>query len=182
MWSRTSSDFGKVLSRLKARELSAKKKWNFLADSIEYVRFIIGKNGKHISLEKTTALYEDAQVKRRKPAPVFLGMRKQTARCLSNFPDKCTMFHELPKKNVLWCRTDECQKPLDVGKQEVMQTTLLVHFDKLSPLVLAADAFQYGIGAVINHRLNDETKNLLRALQKSFWPRNKTIARPRKKL
>ena len=51
--------------------------------------------------------------------------------------------------------TDECTKTFEAVKQKLVQAPVLAHYDPSLPLVLAADASTYGVGAVIFHRLSD---------------------------
>ncbi|XP_055347368.1 uncharacterized protein K02A2.6-like [Paramacrobiotus metropolitanus] len=53
-------------------------------------------------------------------------------------------------------------------KEEIVHATFLVHFNPAMPLVLAADASQYGVGAVLCHRFPDGTERPIAHASKSL--------------
>ncbi|CAF2035554.1 unnamed protein product [Rotaria magnacalcarata] len=59
------------------------------------------------------------------------------------------------EKNTRWVWTKECQSSFECLLHEISKTTTLVHYDHKLPLILAADASNYGLGTVILHRYPD---------------------------
>ena len=51
--------------------------------------------------------------------------------------------------------SSECTRAMKTAKQLLTASNLLTHYDATLPLKLAADASQYGLGAVISHVLPD---------------------------
>ena len=51
--------------------------------------------------------------------------------------------------------SSECTQAMETAKQLLTASNLLTHYDAILPLKLAADASQYGLGAVISHVLPD---------------------------
>jgi hypothetical protein len=47
----------------------------------------------------------------------------------------------------------------DYAKELLQSADLLIHFDPTNPLILATDASNYGVGAVLSHVFPDETEN-----------------------
>ena len=43
-----------------------------------------------------------------------------------------------------------------MAKDALQTEAVLVHFDPVKPLILACDASQYGIGAVLSHKVDNE--------------------------
>ena len=55
------------------------------------------------------------------------------------------------QKDKSWVWTEECSQAMNSAKQLLTTSSVLTHYDPSSPLKLAADASQYGLGAVISH-------------------------------
>ena len=62
-------------------------------------------------------------------------------------------LNDLLQKDKKWSWTEECSRAVDTAKRLLLQSKVLVHYDSSLPLRLAADASQYGLGAVISHTL-----------------------------
>lgn len=59
----------------------------------------------------------------------------------------------LLKKDAHWNWTSECQQSFDKFKVILCSNLLLTHFDPAKEIIVAADASNYGLGAVIMHRI-----------------------------
>ncbi|XP_055351901.1 uncharacterized protein K02A2.6-like [Paramacrobiotus metropolitanus] len=119
----------RVLQRLEEHELRLKRsKCQFLQDSVEYLGFVVDSRGRHISRDRVKAL---------------LDMDRPA---------------NLLKTGVQWSWSKERESQFLAIKEEIVRATFLVHYDPEMPLVLAADASQYGVGAVLCHRFPDGTE------------------------
>ncbi|KAL6727140.1 hypothetical protein Aduo_009044 [Ancylostoma duodenale] len=67
----------------------------------------------------------------------------------------------LLKKNVPFNWSEDCQKAFDKAKDVLASPLLLTHFDPNLELIVAADASEYGIGAVILHRFAEGTEKAI---------------------
>ncbi|PIO58454.1 hypothetical protein TELCIR_20111, partial [Teladorsagia circumcincta] len=67
----------------------------------------------------------------------------------------------LLKKNVPFKWSSECQNTFDKAKEILASPLLLTHYDPKLDLIIAADASDYGIGAVILHRFADGSEKAL---------------------
>ena len=52
----------------------------------------------------------------------------------------------------------EQDKAFTAAKRALQDDSLLVHYDESKPLILACDASQYGLGAVLSHTMVDGTE------------------------
>jgi transposase InsO family protein len=127
----------------------------FFQDEVTYLGFIIDKNGKHPDPKRVEAITNMPAPKNVKELEAFIGKINYYGKFISNFSDKCKLLNHLRKKNSSWNWTRKCQQAFNNLLQEISNTTTLVHFDAQLPLILATDASQYGIGAVIMHRYPD---------------------------
>ena len=86
---------------------------------------------------------------------------------LPNFATIIQPLNDLLQKNKRWSWSKECTQ---ATKQLLNMSNLLMHYNPLLPLHHAADASQYGLGAVILHTLPSGEKRIAfasRALSKS---------------
>ena len=147
-----------------------------MVDSIEFLGFVIDKNGRHISKEKTKAVIEMPHPTDVSQLRSFLGMVNHYAKYLPNLSAKCRPFHELLKKNVAYLWSNNCKQHLQQIKTELAEATHLVHFNPNLPIVLAANASQFGIGAVLSHILPDGSEMPIAYVSKTLAPAEKNYA------
>ena len=70
---------------------------------------------------------------------------------LPNLSTQLNPLHRLLVKNKKWFWGAEQDRAFQKAKEALRSNTLLVHFDPSKPIILACDASQYGIGAVLSH-------------------------------
>ncbi|XGW17404.1 hypothetical protein V3C99_002198, partial [Haemonchus contortus] len=64
----------------------------------------------------------------------------------------------LLKKGASFEWNSECETAFERAKEVLTSDLLLTHYDPKLPIIVAADASDYGIGAVISHRYPDGTE------------------------
>ncbi|XP_055348004.1 uncharacterized protein K02A2.6-like [Paramacrobiotus metropolitanus] len=149
----------KVMARLTEHGLTLKRsKCHFMQLSVEYLGFIVDSRGRHISRNRVKALLDMGPPKNVSELRAFLGMVNHYAKFVKNLSAKCHVFHNLLKADVTWAWSKQCEEQFAELKQEIARATFLVHYDPAMPLIVAADASQYGIGAVLCHRFPDGTE------------------------
>ncbi|CAR98767.1 Protein CBG27228 [Caenorhabditis briggsae] len=74
----------------------------------------------------------------------------------------------LTKKDVKFQWTPQCQFSFDRVKQILRSDLLLTHYDPNLPIIVSADASQYGIGAVISHRFPDGSEKAIYHISKAL--------------
>ncbi|CAF1605744.1 unnamed protein product [Adineta ricciae] len=124
----------------------------FFQDSVSYLGFRIDKHGKTPDPTRVDAITRMPPPKNVKELEAFVGKINYYRQFISNFSAKCKVFNLLRKKNARWNWTMECQTAFTNLLDEISTATTLVHFDDQLPIILATDASDYGIGAVIMHR------------------------------
>ncbi|CAF3487193.1 unnamed protein product, partial [Rotaria socialis] len=127
----------------------------FFQDEVSYLGFIIDKNGKRPDPSRVEAIIHMPAPKNVKEIEAFIGKINYYGKFISNFSHKCKPLNELRKKNTRWVWTKECQSSFECLLHEISKTTTLVHCDHRLPLILATDASNYGLGAVLLHRYSD---------------------------
>ncbi|KAK9693952.1 Reverse transcriptase (RNA-dependent DNA polymerase) [Popillia japonica] len=168
-----------VLQRLEKYNLSVNlEKSVFLADEIQYCGYTISKKGIHKVKEKIDAIENVAvpqnksQVRAfvglvnyyrrflQKPqnksqVRAFVGLVNYYRRFLQNASDILHPLNNLLQNNVPFRWTKECKRCFENVKKQMQTSNVLCHFDPKLPLILATDASQYGVGAVLSHRFPD---------------------------
>ena len=159
----------KVLERVKEYGFHINKnKCSFLQDSIEYLGFVVDKHGVHTSPSKTKAIVDMPQPTNVSQLRSFLGMVNHYAKFVSKLTDRLAPFFPLLKKDAPWKWTMECERAFASIKQILVSPLALVHYDPSLPLVMAADASNSGVGAVIYHRYPDGTEKAIAHASKTL--------------
>jgi transposase InsO family protein len=127
----------------------------FLQDNVSYLGFIIDKHGKRPDSKRIEAIIKMPAPTNVKELEAFIGKVNYYGGFISNFSTKCQVLNRLRQTNVSWNWDHDCQQAFNNLLQEIANATTLVHFDPNLPLILATDASQYGIGAVLMHKYAD---------------------------
>ncbi|BHF83963.1 hypothetical protein SprV_0902711200 [Sparganum proliferum] len=69
--------------------------------------------------------------------------------------------NRLLQKGAPWCWSSDCGKALAQLKSMLSSDLLLTHYDPTLPIVVAADASNHGIGAVISHTFPDGSEKAI---------------------
>ena len=171
------ANLDKVLRRLNEAGLVLKEgKCKFMADSVEYLGFVIDRNGRHISRDKVKAVLEMPRPQDISQLRSFLGMINHYAKFIPNLSTRLDPFHKLLQKEVEWNWDERCEKHFNLIKQELGNATMLVHFNPKLPVILAADASPTGIGAVISHRCPGGTEKPIAHASKTLTTAEKNYA------
>jgi hypothetical protein len=145
-----------VLDRLEKAGLRLnQEKCYFLKPRVEYLGHVIDENGLHPTDEKVAALREAPTPKNVTELRSFLGMVNYYGKFLPNLATKLTPLYGLLCKNKRWAWTGQQDAAFKLAKEALQTDSVLVHYDSQKPLLLACDASEYGLGAVLSHILDD---------------------------
>jgi hypothetical protein len=150
------SSLEEVLKRLQNANLRAKKaKCKFLAPSVSYLGYKIDGEGLHPLPEKVKAIQDAPTPKNVTELKSYLGLLTYYGKFLPNLSTHLAPLYQLLRHNTKWKWSVAQEKAFQKSKELLVSSNLLIHFNSNLPLVLACDASQYGIGAVLAHRLPD---------------------------
>ncbi|MFH4976831.1 hypothetical protein AB6A40_003540 [Gnathostoma spinigerum] len=131
------------------------EKCSFFRQSIKYLGFIIDKDGRRPDPAKVEAI-------QRMPAPTdiaslrsFLGLINYYGAFIKEMREIRAPLDALLKKDAKFFWSSQCQSAFDRAKSVLSSDLLLTHFDPSLDIIVAADASNQGIGAVILHRFPD---------------------------
>lgn len=145
-----------VLRRLQAHGVRMKKsKCSFCVDSVEYLGHRVDAEGLRTTPEKMRAIDQAPPPKNVQQLRSFLGLLNYYRKFLPNLASIIQPMNDLLQKGRTWVWSSKCAQAMKSAKQLLTTSNLLAHYDATAPLKMAADASQYGLGAVISHVLPD---------------------------
>ena len=164
----------RVMARLEEAGLRLKReKCFFLRDRIEYLGHIIDAQGLHPTEEKVQAVKNAPQPKNVAELRSFLGILNYYGKFLPNLSSKLAPLYRLLHKQTKWSWGREQEKAFTEAKNALQTDALLVHFDPNKPLIVEADASQYGIGAVLSHKMQDGQERPIAFASRTLNPAEK---------
>ena len=125
-------------------------KCEFFRSSVEYLGHVIDKNGKRPSDVSVAAIKQLPQPRDLRQLQAFLGKVNYYRSFIPDFTAKASSLYALLKKNTKFVWSSKCNDAFLQLKNDVISATQLAHYDGSKRLVLATDASQYGIGAVLS--------------------------------
>ena len=145
-----------VFERLRKFNVKLKKtKCTFLQPELVYLGFIIDAKGIRKNPERLKAVLDLPAPQNVSELRAMLGMVAYYQRFVPCLSAMASPLHALLKNGQQW-RWDKVQREaFRKIKQELAKETLLVHYDRQLPLLLAVDASSHGLGAVISHVVDD---------------------------
>ena len=148
------------LTEVLRRMASAGMRWKrdkcfFMMSQVHYLGHTVSSKGIQPTQEKVRAI-RDA------PAPTnihqlksFLGLINFYTKFLPNLSTVLAPLYVLLQKNHRWTWGPSQQRAFQHAKDRLLSSSLLAHYNDQQPLLLAADASPYGLGAVLSHTMAD---------------------------
>nr|CAX83704.1 Gag-Pol polyprotein [Schistosoma japonicum] len=137
------------------------EKCNFCMQRVRYLGFIIDKDGRRPDPENIQAV---KAVPRPTDVPTlrsFLGLLSHYGAFIPDLHRLRAPLNNLLAKNVKWDWSESCQSAFEKIKKLLVSDLLLTHYDPTLPIVVASDASNYGIGAVISHIMLDGSEKAI---------------------
>ena len=122
-----------------------------LCSQTEYLGHVIDTEELHPTAEKVRAIQEARKPQNVSELRSFFDIINYYNRFL---PNLLTILAPSPK----WMCGQEQDEAFSAAKEALQDDLLLVHYDESKPLILACDASQYGLGAVLSHTMKDGTE------------------------
>ncbi|KRY26536.1 Uncharacterized protein T01_4021, partial [Trichinella spiralis] len=158
-----------VLGRLKEFGLRIRKeKCTFSQKEVEYLGHILSSKGIRADPKKTAAIVNMPLPTNIAKLRSFLGMCNYYTEFVPKLAEMCSPLNKLLRKDARWKWTGEHTKAVEIVKRLLNSPLLLTHYHPEWPIVLAADASNEGIGAVVYHRLRDGTVKVIAHASKTL--------------
>ena len=85
-------------------------------------------------------------------------------------------LYQLLQKKSKWTWGTAQEEAFQEAKQQLISSSLLVHYDPDKELVLSCDACPYGVGAVLSHRMEDGSEKPVAFASRTLAPAVKKYA------
>ena len=167
----------KVLQVLEGANLRLNKsKCLFFQKSVEYLGHRIDEQGLHPTDEKVIAIREAPKPRNVSELRAFLGIINYYSKFLPNLSAKLSPLYNLLRKKVRWTWGPQHDAAFQSAKVALQTDSLLVHFDPTKPIVLACDASNYGLGAVLSHVMDDGQERPIAYASRTLNPAEKNYS------
>lgn len=141
-----------VLEKLNKHGLRVSKdKCSFLSDSINYLGYIVDKNGLHPCPKKVEAIMKAPAPTNVSEVQSFLGLINYYRKFIPFMADTCAPLYTLLKKNTKFVWGKEAQEAFENVKEKMASSSVLAHFDPNVKVKLTVDASPKGVAAVLSH-------------------------------
>ena len=146
--------------------LLKKDKCCFMTKSVSYLGHIIDAEELHPTEEKLQAIRDAPSPNNLTQLKSYLGLLSYYGRFLPNLSNVLSPLYRLLRRLTTWTWSKTEEETFQNSMKLLMSSKLLVHFDPSLELILVCDASNYGIGAVLPHRLPDGSVSHLVLSQK----------------
>ena len=148
-----------VLDRLEAAGIRLKReKCSFMIPKVEYLGHSISAEGIHPIPEKVRAVLEAPPPTDISQLRSFLGMINYYGKFLPNLATLLRPLYDLLHTSKTWSWRSPQEQAFKKAKELLSTAPLLTHYESTRPLILSCDASPYGVGAVLSHRVEDNTE------------------------
>ena len=158
-----------VLKKLSEAGLRLRKeKCFFMVPEVTYCGYVINGRGIKPVEAKVDAIQNAPVPENVTQLRAFLGMLNYYHRFLPDIATVLEPLHKLLRQGTKWCWKIEQQVAFDKSKKLLQSANLLVHFQPDLELILASDASDYGVGAVLSHQMADGTERPIGYVSRSL--------------
>ncbi|KFD67385.1 hypothetical protein M514_20421 [Trichuris suis] len=153
-----------------------REKCQFGLEEVKYLGFIVDKHGRRPDPDKIAAIQRMPPPHDMQSLRSFLGLLSYYGAFVRQMRDLRAPLDSLLKKETAFVWSPLRQVSFDKAKRTLQSNLLLTHFDPAVDVVVAADASNNGLGAVIFHRFPDRTEKPIAHASRSLLPAEKNYS------
>ena len=131
------------------------EKCKFCMNKIEYLDQIINHEGRRPNPKRTEAIKNMPILDNVTKLQSFLGLANYYNLYIPNMHELRASLNKLLSKNKKWCGTKESDNAFNKIKKCLLSDLALAYYDSKKELIVASDASDYGIGAMLLHKFED---------------------------
>ena len=149
-----------VFKRLVKAGLRLKKgKCVFMEPQVTYLGHRVSKEGIQPMEDKVEAITNAPPPRNVSELKSYLGMINYYQKFLTNLSSVLAPLHSLLNSKTHWHWGKDQQQAFEQSKSFLKSSRLLVHYDDKKELILACDASENGLGAVLSHKMEDGSEH-----------------------
>ena len=138
-----------VLKRLEQAGVTLNDKCEFSQSSIKFLGHVIDETGIKADSEKTKAIRNYPVPRNITELQRFNGMVNQLGKFIPHLADINLPLRQLLRKDQSWLWSPSQESAFQNIKEKLLEPPTLAHYDLAKPIIVAADACNSGIGAVL---------------------------------
>ncbi|XP_022816983.1 uncharacterized protein K02A2.6-like [Spodoptera litura] len=148
-----------VLAKLQDAGLTLQKeKCMFFKDEVNYLGYVINKDGLHKSPQKIKAMIEAPVPSNINQLQSFLGLVNYYRNFVPNASSILSPMYELLKKSSRWCWTQKHDEAFTAIKSCLASDQVLAHFNPEATIILTVDASPVGLSAILSQVETDRSE------------------------
>lgn len=152
----------KVFERLSKYNVKVNlDKCKFFEKEVIYLGHRINSEGIHPTVEKLRAISEAPKPQNITQLRAYLGLLNYYSKFLPMLSSQLRALYKLLEKDVKFNFNKECCEAFQLSKNLIIQNQVLTHYDPEKEIVISCDSSSYGVGAVLNHRINGVEKPVM---------------------
>ena len=149
-----------VFKRLPKAGLRLKKgKCVFMEPQVTYLGHRVSKEGIQPMEDKVEAITNAPPPRNVSELKSYLGMINYYKKFSTNLSSVLAPLHSLLNSKTHWHWGKDQQQAFEQSKSFLKSSRLLVHYDDKKELILACDASENGLGAVLSHKMEDGSEH-----------------------
>lgn len=129
-------------------------KCKFFEQSVNFLGHVISKNGISPGEEKVKAIIDAPAPDSLSKLQSYLGWLNYYGKFIPNLSAELKDLYNLLRKDVKYEWSKACQIAFEKSKKLLLQNKVLTLYDPSKPIVVAADASPFGVGAILSHVIN----------------------------
>lgn len=151
-----------VLERLNAHNVRINlEKCKFLDTEVKYLGHILSCNEIRPNPAKVKAILDAPAPKDLSQLQSYLGLLNYYGIFIPNLSSEISELYELLEKDCEFIWTDKLNSCFEKSKRLIIENQILTLYDPKKPIIIAADASPYGVGAALSHLVNGVEKPVL---------------------